>query len=169
MPSTEPRLLHKLEGAPWEIEPYLRAGGYEHWGQCVMEVGSEKCPGTMLFALSGAVNKPGIYEMPMGAPLRRLIEEFGGGVPRGRKVKAVFPGGPSFAMVTADQLDLPMDFESLKKAGTGLGSAGVIVVDDATCMVAQTLHFSNFFMVESCGPGPPFRLVAVNLGSPIRT
>ena len=129
------------------------------------QVGTEKCPGTMLFSLSGAVNKPGIYEMPMGAPLRRLIEEFGGGVPRGRKVKAVFPGGPSFAMVTADQLDLPMDFESLKKAGTGLGSAGVIVVDDATCMVAQTLHFSNFFKVESCGQCPPCRMGTINLAT----
>ncbi|MEK6617927.1 MAG: NADH-quinone oxidoreductase subunit NuoF [Nitrospirota bacterium] len=129
------------------------------------QVGTEKCPGTMLFSLSGAVNKPGIYEMPMGAPLRRLIEESGGGVPRGRKVKAVFPGGPSFAMVTADQLDLPMDFESLKKAGTGLGSAGVIVVDDATCMVAQTLHFSNFFKVESCGQCPPCRMGTINLAT----
>ena len=129
------------------------------------QVGTEKCPGTMLFSLSGAVNKPGIYEMPMGAPLRRLIEEFGGGVPRGRKVKAVFPGGPSFAMVTADQLDLPMDFESLKKAGTGLGSAGVIVVDDSTCMVAQTLHFSNFFKVESCGQCPPCRMGTINLAT----
>ena len=129
------------------------------------QVGTEKCPGTMLFSLSGAVNKPGIYEMPMGAPLRRLIEEFGGGVPRGRKVKAVFPGGPSFAMVTADQLDLPMDFESLKKAGTGLGSAGVIVVDDVTCMVAQTLHFSNFFKVESCGQCPPCWMGTINLAT----
>ncbi|OLC41485.1 MAG: hypothetical protein AUH74_05895 [Nitrospirae bacterium 13_1_40CM_4_62_6] len=110
------------------------------------QVGTEKCPGTMLFSLSGAVNKPGIYEMPMGAPLRRLIEEFGGGVPRGRKVKAVFPGGPSLA-------------------GTGLGSAGVIVVDDVTCMVAQTLHFSNFFKVESCGQCPPCRMGTINLAT----
>ncbi len=129
------------------------------------QVGTEKCPGTMLFSLSGAVNKAGIYEMPMGAPLRRLIEEFGGGVPLGRKVKAVFPGGPSFAMVTADKLDLSMDFESLKKAGTGLGSAGVIVVDDATCMVAQTLEFSNFFKVESCGQCPPCRMGTINLAT----
>ena len=141
-----PRIL--LKGASW-----------------FAQVGTEKCPGTMLFSLSGAVNKPGVYEMPMGAPLRRLIEEFGGGVPRGRKVKAVFPGGPSFAMVTADQLDLPMDFESLKKAGTGLGSAGVIVVDDATCMVAQTLHYSDFFKVESCGQCPPCRMGTINLAS----
>jgi NADH-quinone oxidoreductase subunit F len=129
------------------------------------EVGTEKCPGTMLFSLSGAVNKPGIYEMPLGAPLRRLIEEFGGGVPGGRKVKAVFPGGPSFSMVTADQLDLAMDFDSLKKAGTGLGSAGVIVVDDATCMVAQTLKFSDFFKNESCGQCPSCRMGTINLAT----
>lgn len=129
------------------------------------QVGTEKCPGTMLFSLSGAVNKPGVYEMPLGAPLRRLIEEFGGGVPAGRKVKAVFPGGPSFSMVTEDQLDLPMDFDSLKKAGTGLGSAGVIVVDDATCMVAQTLKFSEFFKNESCGQCPPCRMGTINLAT----
>jgi NADH-quinone oxidoreductase subunit F len=139
-----PRILHK--GAGW-----------------FTQVGTEKCPGTMLFSLSGAVNKPGVYELPMGTPLRTLIDECGGGVPGGRKVKAVFPGGPSFSMVTADQLDLPMDFDALKKAGTGLGSAGVIVVDDATCMVAQTLKFSSFFKAESCGQCPPCRMGTINL------
>ncbi len=129
------------------------------------QVGTEKCPGSMLFSLSGAVNRPGVYEMPLGSPIRRLIEEYGGGVPAGRKVKAVFPGGPSFSMVTADQLDLPMDFDSLKKAGTGLGSAGVIVVDDATCMVEHTLKFSNFFKVESCGQCPPCRMGTINLAT----
>jgi NADH-quinone oxidoreductase subunit F len=84
-------------------------------------------------------------------------------VPGGRKVKAVFPGGPSFSMVTADQLDLPMEFDALKKAGTGLGSAGVIVVDDASCMVAQTLKFSSFFKAESCGQCPPCRMGTINL------
>ncbi len=129
------------------------------------QVGTEKCPGTMLFSLSGAVNRPGVYEMPMGTTIRRLIEECGGGVSGGRKVKAVFPGGPAFSMVTQDQLDLPMDFDSLKKAGTGLGSAGVIVVDDATCMVAQTLKFSNFFKTESCGQCPPCRMGTINLAT----
>ncbi len=129
------------------------------------EVGTERCPGTMLFSLSGAVNKPGVYELPLGTPLRTLIEQCGGGVPNGRKVKAVFPGGPAFSMVTADQLDLAMDFDTLKKAGTGLGSAGVIVVDDATCMVAQTLKFSNFFKGESCGQCPPCRMGTLNLAT----
>lgn len=129
------------------------------------QVGTEKCPGTMLFSLSGAVARPGVYELPLGTPLRRLIEEFGGGVPGKRRVKAVFPGGPAFSMVTADQLDLAMDFDSLKKAGTGLGSAGVIVVDDATCMVAQTLKFSEFFKNESCGQCPPCRMGTINLAT----
>lgn len=129
------------------------------------QVGTEKCPGTMMFSLSGAVNRPGVYEMPMGVTIRMLIEQCGGGVPAGRKVKAVFPGGPAFSMVTADQLDLRMDFDSLKQAGTGLGSAGVIVVDDATCMVAKTLQFSRFFKNESCGQCPPCRMGTLNLAA----
>ena len=141
-----PRILHK--GASW-----------------FTQVGTEKCPGTMMFSLSGSINRPGVYEMPMGVTIRDLIEQCGGGVPNGRKIKAVFPGGPAFSMVTADQLDLPMDFDSLKKAGTGLGSAGVIVVDDATCMVAKTLHFSNFFKNESCGQCPPCRMGTMNLAA----
>jgi len=141
-----PRIL--LKGASW-----------------FTQVGTEKSPGTMLFSLSGAVNKPGVYELPLGTPLRVLVEQCGGGVPGGRKLKAVFPGGPSFPMVTADQLDLPMEFDALKKAGTGLGSAGVIVVDDATCMVAQTLTFSNFFKAESCGQCPPCRMGTNNLAT----
>ena len=112
----------------------------------------------MLFSLSGAVNRPGVYELPLGTPLRHVIDECGGGVPHGRRVKAVFPGGPSFSMVGPDGLDLQMDFDSLKKAGTGLGSAGVIVVDDATCMVAHTLALSTFFREESCGQCPPCRI-----------
>ncbi|HKR78424.1 MAG TPA: NADH-ubiquinone oxidoreductase-F iron-sulfur binding region domain-containing protein, partial [Nitrospira sp.] len=141
-----PRILHK--GAAW-----------------FTQVGTEKCPGTMMFSLSGAINRPGVYEMPMGVTVRELIEQCGGGVAAGRKIKAVFPGGPAFSMVTADQLDLPMDFDSLKKAGTGLGSAGVIVVDDATCMVRQTLKFSNFFKGESCGQCPPCRMGTINLAT----
>jgi NADH-quinone oxidoreductase subunit F len=141
-----PRILHK--GAAW-----------------FTQVGTERCPGTMMFSLSGAVNRPGVYEMPMGVSVRDLIDQCGGGVADGRKIKAVFPGGPAFSMITADQLDLPMDFDSLKKAGTGLGSAGVIVVDDATCMVAQTLKFSNFFKAESCGQCPPCRMGTINLAT----
>ncbi|KAF4516073.1 hypothetical protein B566_EDAN000310 [Ephemera danica] len=129
------------------------------------QVGTEKCPGTMMFSLSGSVNRPGVYEMPMGVTIRELIEKCGGGVKDGRQIKAVFPGGPAFSMVLADQLDLQMDFDSLKKAGTGLGSAGTIVIDDATCMVAATLKYSNFFKGESCGQCPPCRMGTNNLAT----
>ncbi len=141
-----PRILYK--GAAW-----------------FTQVGTEKCPGTMMFSLSGSVNRPGVYEMPMGVTIRELIEKCGGGVAGGRQIKAVFPGGPAFSMVTADQLDLQMDFDSLKKAGTGLGSAGTIVIDDATCMVAATLKYSNFFKNESCGQCPPCRMGTNNLAT----
>ena len=141
-----PRILYK--GAAW-----------------FTQVGTEKCPGTMMFSLSGSVNRPGVYEMPMGVTIRELIEKCGGGVAGGRQIKAVFPGGPAFSMVTADHLDLQMDFDSLKKAGTGLGSAGTIVIDDATCMVAATLKYSNFFKGESCGQCPPCRMGTNNLAT----
>ena len=132
------------------------------------EVGTSTTPGTMLFSLSGAVNRSGVYELPLGTTIRHLIEVCGQGVPNGRGVKAVFPGGPSFSMVGADQLDLPMDFDSLKKAGTGLGSAGVIVVDDATCMVKQTLKFAHFFEQETCGQCPPCKIGTEELAILIR-
>ena len=134
-----------------------------HGADWFKAVGSEKSPGTMLFSLSGAVQRPGVYELPLGTPLRYLIEECGGGVPNGRKIKAVFPGGPSFSMVKSDALDLAMDFDSLKQAGTGLGSAGVIVVDDATCMVQQTLKLASFFREESCRQCPPCYIGTENL------
>jgi NADH-quinone oxidoreductase subunit F len=155
----KPTLVNNVETL-CNIPPLLRNGAA--W---FAQVGTEKSPGTMLFSLSGAVNKPGVYELPMGTTIRTLIEECGGGVPGGRKVKAVFPGGPSFSMLTPDQLDTPMDFESLKHAGTGLGSAGVIVVDDQTCMVATALKYTDFFKVESCGQCPPCRMGTINLAA----
>jgi len=155
----KPTLVNNVETL-CNIPPLLRNGAA--WFK---QVGTEKSPGTMLFSLSGAVNRPGVYELPMGTPIRTLIYECGGGISGGRKVKAVFPGGPSFAMLTADQLDTPMDFENLKQAGTGLGSAGVIVVDDQTCMVETALKYTNFFKVESCGQCPPCRMGTINLAA----
>ena len=148
----KPTLVNNVETLS-NIPQILRQGA--DW---FTQVGAEKSPGTMLFSLSGSVNRPGVYELPLGTPLRFLIDQCGEGIPNGRGVKAVFPGGPSFAMVGPDQLDLPMDFDALKKAGTGLGSAGVIVVDDATCMVEQTLKLSRFFEAETCGQCPPCRI-----------
>lgn len=148
----KPTLVNNVETLS-NIPHILRRGA--SW---FVSVGTEKSPGTMLFSLSGSVKRPGVYELPLGTPIRHLIEECGQGVPDGRAVKAVFPGGPSFSMITPDQLDLPMDFDSLKRAGTGLGSAGVIVVDDSQCMVAETLKLSKFFRMESCGQCPPCRI-----------
>lgn len=148
----KPTLVNNVETLS-HVPSILRKGA--RWFQ---EVGVERSPGTMLFSLSGAVNRPGVYERPLGVSLRDVVEGCGGGVPDGRTIKAIFPGGPSFAMVGPDDLDVPMDFESLKKAGTGLGSAGIIVVDDVTCMVAQTLTFSTFFREESCGQCPSCRI-----------
>lgn len=139
--------------------PHILRNGADWFSQ----VGTEKSPGTMLFSLSGSINCPGVYELPLGTPIRYLIEECGGGALNNQKVKAVFPGGPSFSMIGPDQLDLCMDFDSLKRAGTGLGSAGVIVVDDSQCMVEQTLKLSKFFKVESCGQCPPCRIGTENL------
>lgn len=158
----KPTLVNNVETLS-NIPQLLRNG--PEWFR---EEGTSTTPGTMLFSLSGAVNRPGVYELPLGTPIRHLIEVCGQGVPNGHGVKAVFPGGPSFSMVGADQLDLPMDFDSLKKAGTGLGSAGVIVVDDATCMVEQTLKFSGFFERESCGQCPPCRIGTQELALLIR-
>jgi len=153
----KPTLVNNVETLS-HVPHILRKGAA--WFQ---SVGCERTPGTMMFSLSGPVNRPGVYELPLGTPIRYLIEECGGGLANGRKVKAVYPGGPSFSMVGPEDLDLAMDFDSLKKAGTGLGSAGVIVVDDATCMVGQTLHLSKFFKDESCGQCPPCRIGTENL------
>jgi NADH-quinone oxidoreductase subunit F len=97
------------------------------------------------------VNHPGVYELPMGFPLRRMIEEVGGGVPNGKKVKAVIPGGSSCPVLTADQIDVPMDFDSLQKIGSMLGSGGVVVMDEDTCMVQVALRIMRFYAHESCG------------------
>lgn len=109
----------------------------------------------MLFSLSGDINRPGVYELPLGTPLRVLIEEQGGGVKDGHRLKAVYPGGPSHALLGPKDIDVPMDFDSLKAAGSGLGSAGVIVYDDSACMVSKIMEFCHFFEVESCGKCPP--------------
>jgi NADH-quinone oxidoreductase subunit F len=115
------------------------------------KIGTPNNGGTRLFCLSGHIEKPGIYELPMGFPLRRMIEEVGGGVWRGKKLKAIIPGGSSCPVLTADEIDLPMDFDSLAKAGSMLGSGGVVVLDEDTCMVKAALRIMKFYAHESCG------------------
>jgi NADH-quinone oxidoreductase subunit F len=107
--------------------------------------------GTRLFGVSGHVLKRGVYELPMGTPLRELIFSYCGGMRNGRKLKAIVPGGSSVPVLTPDQLDVPLDFDSVAKAGSMLGSAGVIVMDDSTCMVKAARRICRFYAEESCG------------------
>lgn len=114
-------------------------------------IGVERNAGTRLFGVSGHVKRRGVYELPMGTPLRELIYEHCGGMQNGRKLKAIVPGGSSVQVLTADQVGVPLDFDSVAKAGSMLGSAGVIVMDDSTCMVKAALRISKFYAEESCG------------------
>ncbi len=114
-------------------------------------IGTPKNTGTKIYGLSGAVVRPGLYELPLGVTIRELIYEYGGGVPGGADIKAISPGGSSSAMLTKDDLDLPLDFDTMAKAGTMLGTAGVTVIDDRTCMVRVAQNLAHFYRDESCG------------------
>jgi NADH-quinone oxidoreductase subunit F len=121
-------------------------------------IGPEKSPGPKLFCLSGHVNKPGLYELPMGFPLKDLIYEVGGGIPGGKKLKAVIPGGASFPPFTAEEADkVMMDFDSVRAAGSLMGTAGVMVMNEDTCMVDALKTVAHFFHHESCGQCTPCR------------
>ncbi len=120
-------------------------------GEWYANLGTPRNGGTRLFCISGHVNRPGIYELPLGFPLRRMIGEVAGGVRNGKKLKAVIPGGSSCPLLTAEEADLPMDFDSLAKAGSMLGSGGVVVIDEETCMVDVARRIMRFYAHESCG------------------
>jgi NADH-quinone oxidoreductase subunit F len=127
--------------------PPILLGGAEWFAK----LGPPKNGGTRLFCLSGHLNRPGVYELPMGYNLKKMIYEVGGGISNGRALKAVVPGGSSCPLLTADEIDVSMDFDSMMKAGTMLGSGGVVVVDDTTCMVKFALRIMKFYQHESCG------------------
>jgi NADH-quinone oxidoreductase subunit F len=127
--------------------PHIFLGGAEWYAN----LGTPKNGGTRLFCLSGNLNKPGVYELPMGYNLKKMIYEVGGGIPSGRNLKAVVPGGSSTPVLLPDEIDLPMDFDSLMKAGSMLGSGGVVVLDDTACMVKFALRTIKFYQHESCG------------------
>ena len=120
-------------------------------------IGPAKSPGPKLFCVSGHVENPGTFELPMGVPLRTLIDKHAGGIWKGRKLKAVIPGGSSAHVLAAEECDVAMDIESLAAAGTMLGSAGVIVMDETTCMVDALLNVMRFYHHESCGQCTPCR------------
>src|ERR1700692_4373350 len=114
-------------------------------------LGTPKNGGTRLFCLSGHINKPGVFELPMGFNLMRMINEVGGGVRGGKKLKAVIPGGSSCPVLKADECDIPMDYDTLAKVGSMLGSGGMVVLDETTDMVRFALRIMKFYAHESCG------------------
>ena len=115
------------------------------------KIGTERNGGTRLFALSGDVAKPGVYELPMGYNLKKMIYEVGGGIPDGRSLKAVVPGGSSCPALLPNEIDIGMDFDQVAKAGSMLGSGGVVILDDTVCMVEFALRTMKFYAHESCG------------------
>jgi NADH-quinone oxidoreductase subunit F len=124
----------------------LLMGGAEY-----ANIGSERNGGTRLFSLSGHIERPGVYELPMGYSLRKMIFEVGGGVRGGKQLKAVVPGGSSTPILTANEIDIGMDFDQCAKAGTMLGSAGVVVLDETVSIVEFALRTIKFYAHESCG------------------
>jgi NADH-quinone oxidoreductase subunit F len=120
-------------------------------GKWFADLGTPKNGGTRMFCLSGHVNKPGVYELPMGFNLLRMINEVGGGVWNGRKLKAVVPGGSSCPVLRAEECDVAMDYDSVAKIGSMLGSGGVMVMDETTDIVRVALRTMKFYQHESCG------------------
>jgi NADH-quinone oxidoreductase subunit F len=120
-------------------------------GEWYAGLGTPKNGGTRLYSISGHVNKPGIYELPLGYPLRKLIYEVAGGLPGGKKLKAVIPGGSSCPLLSADEIDVAMDYDSVAKIGSMLGSGGTVIMDEDTCMVDVARRIMHFYAHESCG------------------
>ncbi len=150
-----------LYGAPTQINnvctiasvPEIIAMGAADWAK----IGSESSPGTAIFSISGNVVKPGNYELELGTPMRELIYDWAGGIPDGRALKGVIPGGSSVPILTPDQIDTPLDYDSIGALGSFFGSASLIVVDDRCCMVQLALRAAKFYMHESCGKCTPCR------------
>jgi NADH-quinone oxidoreductase subunit F len=128
-----------------------------HGAQWYRQFGTERSPGTKIFCLSGHVVRPGNYELPLGTPLRYLIQECGGGVPGGRAVKGILPAGASAPILPGHNLDIPLDYESVQAAGSMLGSASFIIMDETVNMVWAASKMVHFFKHESCGKCSPCR------------
>jgi bidirectional [NiFe] hydrogenase diaphorase subunit len=152
-----PTLINNVETFA-NITPIIRNGG--DW---YASIGTAKSKGTKVFALTGNIQNTGLIEVPMGTTLREIVEEMGGGVPDGGKVKAVQTGGPSGGCIPADLLDTSVDYESLQKLGTIVGSGGMIVMDESTNMVEIARFYMDFCRDESCGKCVPCRAGTVQL------
>jgi NADH-quinone oxidoreductase subunit F len=141
--------VETLAALPWIIE---------HGATAYAAMGTEKSKGTKLFSVSGHIARPGVYEVEMGYPLIKFLEEDCGGVPNGKKLKGVIPGGGSMPVLRADELQgVNLDYESVQAAGSLLGSGGVIVMDESTCMARAAWNISRFYAHESCGQCSPCR------------
>ncbi|TFG48559.1 MAG: NADH-quinone oxidoreductase subunit NuoF, partial [Anaerolineales bacterium] len=126
-------------------------------------LGTAESKGPKIFSVSGHVNRPGNYELPLGVSLRDLIFDCAGGIPNGKRIKAVIPGGVSTPILPGDRVDVPMAFETLERAGSALGTGAVIVMDEDTCMVEVVRRISKFFAHESCGHCTPCRIGSVRI------
>jgi len=140
-----PTLLNNVE-TYCAIPPIIRDGG-----AAFAALGTPKNGGTRLVCLSGHINKPGVYELPLGFNLMRMINEVGGGMRNGKRLKAVVPGGSSCPLLKADECDIAMDYDTLAKVGSMLGSGGTVILDEDTCMVKFALRIMRFYAHESCG------------------
>ena len=147
-----PTLINNVETYA-NIAPIIRNGGAWFAG-----IGTQKSKGTKVFALAGRVNNTGLIEVPMGITLRDIVFKLGGGIPEGRKFKAVQTGGPSGGCVPEQYLDMPVDYESLAEVGSIMGSGGMIVMDETSCMVDVAKFFMDFCRTESCGKCIPCRV-----------
>lgn len=158
----QPTLINNVETFA-NVPPIIRKGGKWFSG-----IGTEKSKGTKVFALAGRVNNTGLIEVPMGTILRDIVFEIGGGIPEGRKFKAVQTGGPSGGCIPEQHLDMPVDYESLAKVGSIMGSGGMIIMDETSCMVDVAKFFMEFCMSESCGKCVPCRVGTTQIYNVLR-
>ena len=149
---TKPTIINNVE--TYAVVPQIILNGADWF----TSFGTEKSPGTKVFALGGKINNTGLVEIPMGTTLKEVIFDIGGGIPNGRKFKAVQTGGPSGGVITAADLDTPIDYESLKAIGSMMGSGGMIVMDEDNCMVNIAKFYLEFTKDESCGKCTPCRV-----------
>lgn len=165
-PHARPPRVSEVGGGPWgypanlnNIETYVCVPPIiENGADWFLGIGTPGSPGTKVFALTGKVKNTGLVEVPMGITLREIIYDIGGGIMGNKKFKAVQTGGPSGGCIPAQHLDLPVDFDSLRKVGSIMGSGGMVVMDEDNCMVDVAKFFLSFTQAESCGKCPPCRI-----------
>lgn len=153
--------VHGVHGAPTlvnNVETLAHAAHVVARGAAFYRALGRTAPGTKLYSLSGDVLRPGLHELPMGVSLRELIFDHGGGMLAGRAFKAVFTGGPSNTLLTVDDLDVPLDFDSVRARGARLGTGAMIVVSEGTSIVRKTAEYVTFFAESSCGQCPPCKV-----------